>query len=160
MLSLARPIFPDDDGSADPRLGTALATYEQSRELPAVLQALPGVRLLVPVVAVRGDDMAPAPGDKGDDMAAVLLTGADGRTALLAFSDLRSLLAWKADARPVPVLTQQVAAAAKAEGATAIVLDVAGPVAVVVEESDLLHLAAGDTLVRTRAGLAWARQGA
>ncbi|MEJ7756120.1 MAG: hypothetical protein WKF83_07095 [Nocardioidaceae bacterium] len=44
-------------------------------------------------------------------------------------------------------------------GATAIVLDVAGPVAVVVEESDLLHLAAGDTLVRTRAGLAWARQG-
>lgn len=59
-----------------------------------------------------------------------------------------------------PYSPRQVAAAAKAEGATAIVLDVAGPVAVVVEESDLLHLAAGDTLVRTRAGHAWTRQGA
>ena len=53
------------------------------------MAALAGSRVLVPVVAVLGEvehDAAGLTRDKDSDMAAVLLRGADGRLALLAFS--------------------------------------------------------------------------
>ena len=70
------------------------------------LLALQDARLLVPVVAVLGEVEVDEHGlahDKTSDMAAVLMTGADGRRALLAFTGSDSLASWDAGARPVPV---------------------------------------------------------
>lgn len=150
--SLAEPAFPGDDGAVDPRLGEVLGDRE------AVLGVLGSVRLLVPVVAALGPGgLTPQGGDKDADMAAVLMTGADGRQALLAFSSLAALTAWNPQARPVPVWGQAAAVAARAEGATALLLDLGSPHFQVVETDDLGHLADGDRLVRTAAGLAWVR---
>jgi hypothetical protein len=140
------PGFAGDDGSVDPALGAALAAYAGTRDLVPVLGALREARLLVPVVAVLGEVEVDEHGlahDKTSDMATVLLTGADGRQALLAFSSLATLTAWRADARPVPVSAVDAARAAISEGAAALLIDVAGPSMVAVEGADLEPLAAG-----------------
>ncbi|MFY0406032.1 SseB family protein [Solicola sp. PLA-1-18] len=157
MPSLAQPAFPDDDGSADPALSAALAARAQDGTAP-VLVALGDARVIVPVVALLGDTPAPGQGDKDAEMAAVLLTGADGRRALLAFSSLATLQRWDPKARPVPVPARQACAAARQEGAAAVVVDVAGPHMAVVEGDDLAHLADGSTLVPTAHGHGWVRR--
>jgi SseB protein N-terminal domain len=152
----ARPIpdpgFAGDDGRPDPALRAALAVYaEDPGQHLEVFAALQGTRLLVPVVAILGEvgvDDAGLTHDKTSDMATALLMGRDGRRALLAFSGLDTLAAWRGDARPVPVTAVQ-------EGAEALVLDVAGPTAYAVEGELLEGLARGWTLARTDGGLAW-----
>lgn len=156
---LAEPAFPGDTGEADPALAAALASYAAG-EVPyvEVLAALCGARVLVPVVAVLGDveyDAAGLPSDKSADMATVLLTGADGRQGLLAFSSLSTLQTWQADARPVPVAVRDAAEAALHDGATALLIDLAGPVPFAVEEQDLRAIAAGYALVRVGESTAW-----
>ena len=122
-------------------------------------------RLLVPVVAVLGevevDDQAQTmrAHDKTSDMATVLLQGADGRMALLAFSGTPALQAWDPQARPVPVTARTAAQAALQDGAAAIVVDVAGPAAFVVEGEDLEGLARGWTLARVGGRSAWVSPG-
>ena len=114
--------------------------------------------LLVPVVAILGEvepDDAGLTHDKSSDMATALLTGRDGRLALLAFSGLDSLAAWRGDVRPVPVTAALAARSAVQEGAEALVLDVAGPTTYAVEGELLDGLARGWTLARTDGGLAW-----
>lgn len=128
---------PDDDGAADPTLAAALAAYadDELRE-PEVLAALAGARLLVPVVAELGEAETGPDGlvrDKSSDMAAVLMRGADGRTALLAFTGLEAMRRWEPDARPVPVSAQVAGHAALQDGASALLIDVAGPVRFTVE---------------------------
>jgi hypothetical protein len=150
--SLAAPQFPGDDGRADARLVEAFG------DDIAVLQALPDVRVFVPIVALLGDVPAgirKAQGDKNADMAAVLMTGADGRQALLAFSSVASMSAWDAAARPVPILGRDAARATLDEGASAILLDLANPSFTVVERDDVEHLAQGHRLVKSAAGAAW-----
>nr|WP_220481595.1 SseB family protein [Nocardioides ginsengisegetis] len=124
------------------------------------LAALQQARLLVPVVAVLGEveiDEAGLAHDKSSDMAAVLLKGADGRLALLAFTGQESLLAWNPQARPVPVTTQTAAQAALQDGAAALVVDVAGPATFVIEGEDLEGLARGWRLARVGERSAWIR---
>ncbi len=75
-------------------------------------------------------------------MALPTLIGDDGRTAVLAFTGLAALLAWRPDARPVPVPAGQVWRAA-AGTAEAVVIDVAGPVPLAVDGARLATLAAG-----------------
>lgn len=151
--SLAEPAFPDDDGSAYPALAQVLGDHD------AVLGVLGGVRVFVPIVATLGEGgLTPEGADKDADMAAVLMTGADGRTALLTFSSLATMAAWNTEARPVPVWGQAAAVAALDEGASAILLDLGSPHFTVVESDDVRHLAAGDRLVRTPAGTAWLAQ--
>lgn len=145
--SLAEPAFPDDDGTVDPELAEAFG--DDTR----VLAVLGGVRVFVPVVALLGD--TPSGSDKEADMAAVLMTGADGRKALLAFSSVATMTSWNADARPVPVWGRDAARAALDEDASALLLDLAAPTFTVVETSDVEHLAAGHRLVTTDAGPAW-----
>ena len=147
MRSLAQPSFADDDGMADASLSAAFG--DDAR----VLSVLGEVRVFVPVVALLDD--VPADGDKEADMAAVMMTGADGRQALLAFSSVATMTAWDADARPVPVWGRQAARAALDEGASAMLLDLASPTFTVVETADVEHLAAGHRLVSTDAGTAW-----
>jgi hypothetical protein len=124
---------PDDTGEADPALAAALAAYaEDPGREPDVLAALPDARLLVPVVAELGESETGTDGlvrDKSADMATVLMRGADGRLALLAFTGLEALHRWDPEARPVPVPARTAALAALQDGADALLLDVAGPVA-------------------------------
>lgn len=147
--------FDSDDGSADPALAAALA----ARDDGAMLAALTRARLLVPVVAMLGEveyDENGLAHDKTSGMAVALLQGQDGRNALLAFTGTESLARWSADARPMPAETRLVATAAVQEGAAAIVLDIAGPAAGVIETDDVRRLAAGLQVVRLEdGGYAW-----
>jgi hypothetical protein len=167
VRSLPDPGFAGDDGAAAPALVAALAAHDaepDSRELwHAALSVLQGARVLVPVVATpAGDDPAEAPssGEGLTDMAAVLMRGRSGRTALLAFTGLASMQVWDPTARPVPVALPDAARAALQNGAEALVVDVAGPVLFAVEGDDLRSLAEGDRLARVgEAGWGWVRPG-
>ena len=159
------PGFAGDDGAGDPVLRSALTSYAASPADPArsleVFRVLRSARLLVPVLAVLGEvgvDDAGLSREKTSEMATALLTGRDGRQALLAFTGLDSLTAWREDARPVPVTAALAARSALQEGAAALVLDVAGPTTYAVEGELLEGLARGWTLVRTEGGLAWTSQ--
>ena len=153
------PGFAGDDGAGDPVLRAALSAYAADATRGAdVLLALQRARLLVPVVAVPGEVEVDAAGlahDKTSDMGTALLTGQDGRQALLAFTGLETLAAWRPDARPVPVTAAVAARAALQEGAAALVVDVAGPTTYAVEGAVLERLARGWRLARSDHGLAW-----
>jgi hypothetical protein len=95
--------------------------------------------------------------DKSSDMATVLVTGRDGRNALLAFTGLRELAAWDPAARPVPVPAPRAAQAALQDGAAALVVDLAGPATLVVEGDDLHRAAEGWSLARVGERTAWIR---
>jgi hypothetical protein len=155
------PGFAGDDGAAPAGLVTALAGWAAGRTAYAeALAALAQSRLLVPVVAVLGEvehDEAGLAHDKTSDMATVLLQGADGRLALLAFTGTEALRAWNPDGRPVPVATPLAARSALQDGAAALVVDVAGPVRFVVEGTDLERLAEGWTLARAGEQVVWIR---
>lgn len=114
--SLAEPAFPDDDGLIDSALASALG--DDAR----VAAAFGNARVFVPIVAVLGE-RATDGSDKSADMAVVLMTGKDGRKALLAFSSVSVLEAWNPTARPVPVWGRDAVLAARDEGASAILLD-------------------------------------
>ncbi len=153
------PGFAGDDGAPDPGLAAALAAYAADpAEHLRVFVALQRTRVLVPVVAVLGEvevDEAGLAREKTSDMATALLTGRDGRQALLAFTGLASLAAWRADARPVPVSATLAARSAVQEGAAALLVDVAGPTPYAVEGDLLDGLSRGWTLARTPEGHAW-----
>jgi SseB protein N-terminal domain len=80
--------------------------------------------------------------EKSAEMALPTLIGRDGRPAVIAFTSLDALTRWRPDARPVTVPAASVWQAATQE-ASAVVIDVAGPVPVAVEGARLAALAAG-----------------
>jgi hypothetical protein len=142
-LTVAEPRFPGDDGAADPVVRAALAAYAAGQGSEhAALTALAGSRLLVPVVAVLGE--ADENGsEKSTDMALPTLVGRDGRRAVLAFTCLDALKQWRSDARPVPVPAASAWLAGTQDGASAVLIDVAGPVTLAVDGARLAALAAG-----------------
>jgi hypothetical protein len=141
-LTVAEPEFPGDDGAADPAVVAALTAYAagQGSEY-AALTALTGSRLLVPVVAVlaEADDQGT---EKSTEMALPTLVAEDGSRAVLAFTCLDALKRWRSDARPVPVPATSAWLAGTQE-ASAVVIDVAGPVPLAVDGARLAALAAG-----------------
>jgi hypothetical protein len=135
--TLAGQPFAGDDGTTDAELRTALAGWqaaETTAALIAVVRAWAPTRVLVPIVAVLGedDDLSAAAdhgqGDKSADMALVTITGRDGRRILPTFSSTAALASWNATARPVPVEAARAAQAAVVEGCDLIAIDPAGPV--------------------------------
>ena len=160
MRTIPDPGFAGDVGAVDPDLAAALAAYdragpdEQVAAHHEVLALLQDTRVLVPVVALLGE-VGDDGSDKTSDMAAVLMTGRDGRTALLAFTGAPGLTSWNPDARPVPVTARDAARAALQDDAAALLVDVAGPVLFVVEGEDLGALAAGHRFVRLEDAWAW-----
>lgn len=128
--------FSGDDGRADPRWEAAYADPDHVEDL---LRA--GVRLLVPIVAVLDEADAETGADKSSHMASVSLVQADGRRGLLAFTGVESLARWDPAARPVPVTSHQVAAAALEEGADGVLVDIAGPVRFAIDGEFLAELA-------------------
>jgi hypothetical protein len=138
------PGFPDDDGSADPRLAGALAGYaDDPAAEPAVLAALAGARLFVPVVAMLGEaeegpgkagSGVPPPQageglrrEKSSEMAVPTIQAPDGRRALPAFTSTGTLARWRPDARPVAVPLVQALRAVAHEKADTLLIDLAGP---------------------------------
>jgi len=147
----ARPV--GDAGEADPAVTAVLAAYAAGEATErAVLAAVAGSRLLVPIVAVlaaANDDGAENDGAENDgaeketEMALPTLIGNDGRAAVIAFTSSDTLRSWRQDARPVPVAAARLWAAALTV-ADAVVVDIAGPVPLVVEGARLRRLAAGE----------------
>jgi hypothetical protein len=150
---------PTDRGDADPQVAAALGAFATGQGSEhAALAALARARLLVPVVAVLAeatpaDGTAAGPGgaagpgrglrpEKTSEMALPTLLGGDGRRAVLAFTCLPSLTGWRPDARPVPVTAGQVWQAGTQE-ASAVVIDIAGPVPFAVDGARLAALAEG-----------------
>lgn len=130
--------FAGDDGRADPRWEPA---YADPVSVEALLRS--GVRLLVPIVAVLDEVDAQTGADKSSHMASVSLVQPDGRRGLLAFTGTESLARWDPAARPVPVTSHQVAAAALEEGADGVLVDIAGPVRFAIDGEFLAELARG-----------------
>jgi hypothetical protein len=132
-----------DTGGADPALAAALAAYAAGAATEhAVLTAVAASRLLVPIVAVLAEAGADGT-EKETEMALPTLIGNDGRKAVIAFTGTETVRRWRADARPVPVPAPRLWPAVAAERADAVVIDVAGPVPLVVEGARLRALASG-----------------
>jgi hypothetical protein len=160
MLATLRPVssdaggrsipdrgYADDDGGADADLVAAVAAHAADpARLPAVLAALHRARVLAPVVALPGETGTTAVGlvhDKTADIAVPVLVDPDGARALPIFTDLAALARWDAAARPVPVAGPRAAQVALAEGAEALVLDLAGPLMVTLPLPEVRALAEG-----------------
>ena len=132
-----------DTGEAGREVSQSLAAYaEGTGSEHAALTALAATRLLVPVVAILAEANEDGT-EKESEMALPTLIGNDGRKAIIAFTGSETLRRWQADARPVPVPASRVWAAAISE-ADAAVIDVAGPVPLVVEGARLHALANGE----------------
>jgi hypothetical protein len=146
-LSVPDPAFAADDGSADPVLAAALAAYADSAlDAAGLVAALAGKRLMVPLVAVL-DEVEEVDGlrtEKSSHMASVTLVAADGRRGLLAFTSVATMAAWDPAARGIPARAETVAAAALEEGASAVLLDVAGPLPSALARGLLADVCAAD----------------
>ena len=100
----------------------------------AVLEALRGTRLLIPLVAELGDSSVGVHGqrvDKSADLAIVAVSTPDGKTAIPAFSSVSEMTKWNSTARPVPVPAVKAALAAASDGHERLVIDPASRALVV-----------------------------
>ncbi len=123
--------FGADEGVIDPRLSAAL---DEPSDEEGLVAAVAQARVIVPIMAVPGQGAS-------SDMASVTISAPDGRKALLAFSSTRSMSAWDASARPVPVSAQRAALAAVQERCDVIVLDVGSTSPVTLRSSMVWALA-------------------
>jgi hypothetical protein len=117
----------EDDGRAPELLARALADFGAgSRGPEAVVDALRGSRLLIPLVArlgEEGDEVGGLRTDKTQELSIVTVAGPDGRSVLPVFSSVDTMRRWDASARPVPVDGRRAALAAVAESTELLVLD-------------------------------------
>jgi len=116
-----------DDGSADPALLDALIRFRAGDgSQVAVVDAFRSARVLVPLVAERGDEGVGPTGlkvDKTQELSIVTVAGPDGRRVQPAFSSVDTMRRWDAAARPIPVEAIRVALSASSEETDLIVLD-------------------------------------
>jgi hypothetical protein len=127
----------------------ALTAFRDGRSGPeAVVDALRGIRLLVPLVAHAGDEGVTDAGlrvDKTQELSLVTVSGPGGRTVLPAFTSVTALSAWNPKARPIPVDARRAALAAAAEGTELIVLDPGSPTEFVLRRPAVWALAQGES---------------
>lgn len=154
-LGQVNAAWAGDAGDPDPLVRRALAAADGLDGYLTAVAALCGARLLMPIIATGDEGGATPDPSRHAEMAAVLITGPDGRQGLLAFTGLDSLQAFDARARPVLATLDEVAGAAADAGAEAVVVDVAGPHVLAIEPPLLSQLAVGQRLIRTDAGWAW-----
>ena len=159
MRTLGQPSasFKGDTGDPDPLVRSLMANaYTDSLAYQRAIVGLCTARFLLPIVA-SGDEGGDGPDpDRHAEMAAVLITSDSGAAAVLVFTGLDALRAWRPDARPVPCTLDDVAATVGQAGAAAVVIDVAGPHPVVLEGDIVEHLAQGHRLVELEDGFGWA----
>ena len=139
--------FSQDDGTAP----AAVASAVSNRDVPALVAALRGGRLLVALVAEL-DSVTAEGTEKDSHMAAAMWQRPDGRVALLAFTSVAAMADWDPQARPLPVPAAQVAQAALEDGADALLVDralaLAGPSLWAVAEGRELIAPTADPQVR------------
>ncbi|WP_375384967.1 SseB family protein [uncultured Microbacterium sp.] len=116
-----------DDGSGDPALLSALEMFQRGEGgAAAVVDAYRAARLLIPLVAEKGDEGVGAHGlkvDKTQELSIVTVAAPDGRTVLPVFTSVATLARWDAAARPVPADGVRTALAASADDTDLIVVD-------------------------------------
>ena len=120
-----------DDGSADPALLAALTAFRAGTGTQqAVVDAYRSARLLIPLVAEKGDHgIGPhgLPVDKTQELSIVTVAAPDGRRALPVFTSVETMSRWDAAARPVPADGVRTALSAAADDTDLIVIDPGSP---------------------------------
>lgn len=116
-----------DDGSADPRLLVALtAPRGDAAGQVEVVEAYRTARLLIPLVAEKGDEGIGPNGlivDKTQELSIVTVAAPDGRRVLPVFTSVAAMQRWDAAARPVPADGVRTALAAADDDTDLIVID-------------------------------------
>ena len=108
-----------------------------SGDVSRVVDLLAQARVLIPLAESEIDS---GKVEKSSDMSIVCLTATDGRIGLLAFTSVNSLNDWNSQARPIPILGKDAAIAALDEGASAILIDIAGANPATITLPDLVRV--------------------
>ncbi|MCP2637250.1 SseB family protein [Microbacterium sp. HD4P20] len=120
-----------DDGSADPALLAALTAFRDGAgSQQQVVDAYRTARLLIPLMAAKGDEGVGAHGlpvDKTQELSIVTVAAPDGRRVLPVFTSVEAMGRWDAAARPVPADGVRTALAAAADETDLIVIDPGSP---------------------------------
>ena len=136
-----------DDGSADPTLDAALRGFRAGTgPEEAVVDALREARVLVPLVAEKGEEGVAPSGlvvDKTQELSLVTVAAPDGRAVLPVFSSVTAMSAWDPMARPIPVQGLHAAISAATDGTDLIVVDPASETEFVVRRPAIWALAQG-----------------
>ncbi|KTS65667.1 hypothetical protein NS206_04205 [Microbacterium testaceum] len=137
-----------DDGSADPALLAALLAFRTGDgDARAVVDAYREARLLIPLVAEKGDHGVGPHGlevDKTQELSIVTVAAPDGRKVLPVFTSVAALQAWDATARPVPADGRRTALAAASEDTELIVIDPASETEFVLRRPAVWAIAQGE----------------
>lgn len=116
-----------DDGSADPALLAALTAFRDGTGgQPEVVDAYRSARLLIPLLAEKGDEGIGPHGlavDKTQELSIVTVAAPDGRRVLPVFTSVETMMRWDASARPVPAEGRRTAVAASSDDTDLIVID-------------------------------------
>lgn len=138
-----------DDGSADPALLLALEAFAAGGgDAGAVVEAYRTARLLIPLVAEKGDHGIGAHGlevDKTQELSIVTVAAPDGRKVLPVFSSVEAMRRWDATARPVPADGRRTALAAASEDTELIVIDPASETEFVLRRPAVWAIAQGES---------------
>lgn len=148
--------FQGDTGECDPDLERALKNFVRARQLAdrdasekafaAVIDVLAQARLLSPLVAEAGDWGLTDEGhtvEKTQELSIVHVQGPDGRAVAPVFSSVKTLMAWNASARPVPVRGSLAALACASDGLALMVLDPGSDHSVAIRGGSLRAVATG-----------------
>jgi hypothetical protein len=140
-----------DDGAAPERVIEAIRRFRAHEVgVAEVVEALHHARLLLPLLATRGDEGVGAHGqivDKTQELALVTAAGPDGRPVLPAFTSTETLRDWNATARPIPIGVPRIALAVAAEGTPLIVVDPGSTTQFVLRRPSFRALATGEPWV-------------
>jgi len=140
-----------DDGAAPERVIEAIRRFRAHEVgVAEVVEALHDARLLLPLLATRGDEGVGAHGqlvDKTQELALVTVAGPDGRPVLPAFTSTETMRGWNASARPIPLGVPRIALAVAAEGTPLIVVDPGSPTQFVLRRPSFRALATGERWV-------------
>ncbi len=137
-----------DDGSADPALLAALVAFRAGEgSQQAVIDAFRGARVLIPLVADKGDEGVAPSGlrvDKTQELSIVTVAAPDGRRVQPVFSSVAAMAQWDASARPIPVEAVRAALAASADDTDLIVLDPTSDTEFVIRRPAVWAIAQGE----------------
>lgn len=137
-----------DDGSADPALLAALLAFRAGEgDARAVVDAYREARLLIPLVAEKGDHGIGAHGlevDKTQELSIVTVAAPDGRKVLPVFASVTALQTWDTLARPVPADGRRTALAAASEDTELIVVDPGSETEFVIRRPAVWAIAQGE----------------
>jgi hypothetical protein len=107
-VRIPEPLFPNDDGLADPNLLTALASQDRYEIVTALSKSRVFVALLAELESETTSEMS----------LAWLVDG--GVKALPVFSSIAAMTTWNPNARPLGVEAQRAATVALSEGSIAV----------------------------------------